>query len=372
VQPPWFYAKSPRPKRERMSARDILNAYAAGERDFMAVNADDVDLSGEDLRGASFLAASLRGADLSNSNLMHVQLKAADLTAATLRGATVVASDSIGADFTGTDLSESDLTGASLQRGAFTDAVLVGVNLGSARLGGSDFAKATLDHARLHSTDLSDLNLSSFVNAPALQHGGPSTIDARSVIKSYTHPGIKNFMVDCGVPPIFAEFMIECARATEENILKELMQSTFISYGGPDEGFARKLYQSLRDHQVIVFFFPESARLGERIDHEVFSQIEAHDRVVLVCSQHSLDRPGVLHEIRETFDRESRDGGATYLLPVTLDNYLFEGWKEKEPEFARRIARRVVGDFRSISQSTHTYDLALARLLDAIKVRRAK
>src|ERR1019366_5985809 len=135
------------------------------------------------------------------------------------------------------------------------------------------------------------------------------------------HPRLKRFMTDCGVPEIFAEFMIDCARSSSARLMRSLMESTFISYGGPDELFARKLYDELRAHDVIVFFFPETATVGERIGNEVPRPIQQHDRVFLVCPRDSLDRPGVINEIQETLDREARDGGATYLLPIMIDDY---------------------------------------------------
>ncbi len=89
-------------------------------------------------------------------------------------------------------------------------------------------------------------------------------------------------MIDCGVPEIFAEFMLECARASQGSVLSALMRSTFISYGGPDESFARTLYEALKAHKVVTFFFPETATVGERIDNEVYRRLQEHDRVVLV------------------------------------------------------------------------------------------
>jgi hypothetical protein len=187
------------------------------------------------------------------------------------------------------------------------------------------------------------------------------------VMRSYQHPGLKRFLLDCGVPAIFAEYMVDCARALREPLLRSMMQSTFISYGGPDERFARRLYDALREHQVTVFFFPVTATVGERIDNEVFQGIQEHDRVILVCSQASLDRPGVLNEIQETFDREARDGGATYLLPIMLDDYVLTGWKESQPSLAERVNRRVVADFRKAIRSRKAFDSALSRLVDALK-----
>jgi hypothetical protein len=144
------------------------------------------------------------------------------------------------------------------------------------------------------------------------------------------------------------------------------MQSTFISYGGPDEDFARKIFDSLKKMGVVVFFFPETARLGERIDAEVFRQIHEHDRVLLICSKESLERPGVTHEIRETLDREARDGGATYLLPITLDDYVFNGFRERHSDLAERLSRRIIGDFRGTKRSRADFDKAMHRVADAL------
>ncbi|GGX33744.1 toll/interleukin-1 receptor domain-containing protein [Streptomyces lomondensis] len=145
------------------------------------------------------------------------------------------------------------------------------------------------------------------------------------------------------------------------------MQSTFISYGSPDEAFARKLYEVLRQHGVVTFFFPEMATLGERIDTEIYSRLHQHDRVILICSEASLNRAGVLHEIQETLDREARDGGATYLLPIMLDDYVLTAWKEVHPVLAERINRRVVGDFRRAREGEAEFNASVARLLDALK-----
>jgi transcriptional regulator with XRE-family HTH domain len=48
-------------------------------------------------------------------------------------------------------------------------------------------------------------------------------------------------------------------------------QSAFISYGGPDEGFARLVFEALKANDVACFFFPENAIPGERL-HRTMSQ----------------------------------------------------------------------------------------------------
>jgi hypothetical protein len=352
-----------------LSAEEILAAYAKGKRDFRFVNADGIQLVRANLREARFLGASLREANFENAILTHVQFKAADLRGARLAGAMINATDLIATRFDRANLSDTDLTGAAMNGANCTSADMRKAVLGNARLDAANLTHARLRGAYLSATNLSNIDATPFCNIK-LRQDGPSIIDPRTVIKSYQTPGFKRFMLDCGVPEIFAEYMIDCARATSESLWRTLMQTTFISYGGPDETFAQKLYYALREHNVVTFYFPVSATLGERIDSEVFRRIQEHDRVILICSRNSLDRAGVLNEIQETFDREARDGGATYLLPVTLDDYVFTGWRTIQPELAERVGRRVVGDFRRAARSKRAFDEALDRLLDALKIKR--
>jgi hypothetical protein len=141
----------------------------------------------------------------------------------------------------------------------------------------------------------------------------------------------------------------------------------FISYGGPDEEFASRLYEALTP-DVETYFFKETAPLGARIDEEVYSKLQEHDRVLLLCSRGSLNRPGVINEIKETLARESRDGGATYLIPVMLDDYLFDenGWVLEQPYLTKRLLGRFVGDFRQARHSEEGFDKAVERLRDRL------
>jgi hypothetical protein len=358
------------PRIEELTAEEIVATYGTGRRDYHYVRADSVELAGMNLEGASFYGASLRGADLTNAVLTHVQFKGTDLTGAGLSGSQLNATDLIAAIFRDADLRRVDFSGAALIRADCDGADMRSAYFGNASLGQISLRGARLDHARLAATHLDDVDVRPFCDVSTLEHRGPSYIDSRTVIRSYRHVHLKRFMVDCGVPEIFAEYMIDCAKALDMPLLRGMMQSTFISYGGPDERFARRLYNALRSHNVVVFFFPETATLGERIDNEVFRRIQEHDRVLLVCSENSLDRYGVVNEIQETFDREARDGGATYLLPITIDDYVFTKWNVSHPELAERVCRRIIGDFRGTGRSHVKFERAVARLIDALKVKR--
>lgn len=403
----------------KLTSSELLRSYYSGERDF-----HDVDLSGLSLHdahlmdakfgGAQFVDARLHNAllwrsdftdaklcflradnasfddaDLSGADLRHSLLRdarfsrarliGADLAEAVLDSATLMTADLSGARLTNTSLLHADLSHATLTNVSLLNANLDVANLSSANLGGANLGGAVLrgavldntilDGATLGRTCLSGLDVSNFCDASDVRHDSPSQIDWYTVAKSYRHPRLKQFMIDCGVPALVAEYMIDCVRALGEVNIRAMLRSTFISYGGPDEVFARKLYDALKAAGVVTFFFPETAKLGERLHREMYRGVNEYDRILLVCSRASLTRPGVLNEIEETFAREAKMGGATYLLPITLDDFVFTDWKKSHEHLAERLLQRVVADFRGVDTDDAKFRAALARVIDALKVK---
>ncbi|GEM_PF-2088853 len=137
--------------------------------------------------------------------------------------------------------------------------------------------------------------------------------------------------------------------------------SAFISYGGPDELFAFKLYEHLLAYGVEAFFFPEAAELGQRIHEVMWTGVRKYDRIVLICSQHSLTRPGVVTELNNLFDREAQEG-TNLLVPIMLDDYVLSA-----PGLAERIRARVIGNFKAALQNETTFRNALGRLLRSLE-----
>ena len=348
---------------EYATAADVVGAYERGERTFVGVVIRQADFRGQHLEGAGFAEVSLPDAVFDDAHLADAWFSEADLPGASFERTTLYDAHFIDVDLPGSRFRQSNLSYGGINGVDFTDADLSGCNLTGTHVRVSAFQDATMDGITLGDTAFSDTDLSPFCDAADLVHEGPSYVDLRSVLRSYRHPGLKRFLIDCGVPPLIAEYTIAAAEA-EGDALATLMRSTFISYGGPDEAFARRLYEELRAHGVTTFFFPETARLGKRIGDEVHSRIQEHDRVILICSRASLDRPGVRNEIQETFDREARDGGATYLLPIRLDDYVLTGWDDP---LAPRVRDRVVGDFTGAMDDDRAFDRAMRRLLAALK-----
>ena len=348
---------------EYTTAAEVLAAYERGVREFGNVRIERADFRGRGLDGATFVGASLREARLDDARLTHTTFILCTLTGSSLADALLEDTNLVRTNLSGVRLTGAFLVDASLDNVQLTGADLTCADLTGTHLLGTDLSGATLDHVTLGETTFSDMDVTRLCEAAAVVHHGPSYVDVRSVLRSCRHPGLKRFLVDCGVPPLMAEFTIVAAEA-EGDALGSLMRSTFISYGGPDEPFARRLYEELRAHGVTTFFFPETARLGRRIGDEVHSRIQEHDRVILVCSRASLDRPGVRNEIQETFDREARDGGATYLIPIRLDDYVLTGWDDP---LAARVRDRVVGDFSGAMDDDRKFDAAMSRLLAELR-----
>lgn len=362
------------------STKELLTAYARGNRDFRGAELLGADLGGTNLSGVDFRDASLVGANFREANLGGADLSKADLREATLvdanlHEAILCEANLVRANLVGASLGGANLGGANLSGADLSGTLLREVNLDEANLFRANLYRATLDGAtfggaRLGATLLGGVDLSSLAAAdPPVAHYGPCSIDHEAIILSLRCPTLGAFLVRLGMPEIFASYMIDCARSVRTDVFN-MMQSTFLSYGGPDEPFVRRLYEFLHRNGVTTFFFAEHAKAGEKLHRTMRDGVNAHDRVVLVCSKASLVRPGVLNEVEETLQREARDGGASYLVPIRLDDYVFSPeWQPANTGTAQAIRDRVVADFRGAEDDEAKFNAAGLRLLDALKKR---
>jgi hypothetical protein len=143
-------------------------------------------------------------------------------------------------------------------------------------------------------------------------------------------------------------------------------KSVFISYGGPDEPFAHALHMELQRRGVRTFFFPVHAPPGQKLHKMMTSNIGRADRVILLCSRSSLNRPGVQNEIEETLAREARRGGEACLLPVRLDDYVLRGWHPRNAGLAQAIRDRVIANFEGVGTRGRAFREAVARVVGAL------
>jgi hypothetical protein len=402
-----------------VGADDLLRRYAEGDRNFAPPTLDrpvdysnlrgadlsHADLSGVDLSEADLHGANLAGANLAGANLSAVSLFAADLTGANLSGANLARAKIMSANLSGAllsgtmlrdvslygaNLSGANLTGANLWEADLSRTTFTGANLSGATFRSAKFDQANLRGANLTRANLIEANMTGAVLADVIvfgtvlgktilcdvdltqlcrgevTHHSPSIVDFRAIIQSVGEPRLKDFLRSTGIPDVFAIFMIDCARTLDPRQVFTLLQSTFISYGGPDEAFARRLNDALEKRGVTTFFFEDDAPAGERMHRVMRKGVNDHDRVILVCSESSLQRAGLLNELEETLARESRDGGRTYLLPIRLDDYVLSGWKPADAEVATAVRDRVIADFRQHDDPAQ-FEAGVSKLVAVLK-----
>ncbi len=113
-----------------MTAKELLQRYAAEERDFSGVNLEGVDLSGTELRGVIFRGANLRRTNFRNSDLSGYREKPNPFVLS---------------DFRETNCCEADFSGATLEVVDFSNALLSGANFSCAVLYKVWFIDANLE-----------------------------------------------------------------------------------------------------------------------------------------------------------------------------------------------------------------------------------
>lgn len=371
------------------SVRDLRKHYANGHRDFTdarfqeSIINDGADFTGIDLSRASFSGGNLAEIVLENAKLDRIgfigtNLRGADLSGASMvksgclmayfREATLVDADMSGSSFDMADFTYADLENASLKYGDFTETRFVKTELGSG------VRSARFDGAGFGQTIFVDVDLGPICRSVSVKHHAASSVDIWSIIRSVYEPRLPNFLRDAGMPQVFVDYTIDCARSLSPDAIYSLMQSCFISYGGPDEAFAEHLHHALQAKGVRTFFFPVHAKPGQKLHRTMKNGVNEHDRVILVCSEHSLVRPGVLNEIEETLTREARQGGYECLIPIALDRFVFsDAWGVDRPDIRQAIRDRVIADFSNVWDGEvigEKFPAQLGRLVQALRKRR--
>ncbi len=122
------------------------------------------------------------------------------------------------------------------------------------------------------------------------------------------------------------------------------------------------MYTDLQAKGVRCWLFTEDAKWGETVWGEIDRSIRIYDKLVVVCSEYSLQSPAVLREIERALQREDRKK-KNVLFPITIDDYIFDKW---EHERKADVLSKVVGDFRKWKDHD-AYQKSLVKLLKDIQ-----
>ena len=316
---------------------------------------DRASLSFGDFKGADLREADLRGANLEYSDLTHARLTDADLRGAKLMEAKLFSAHLENANLEGANLLRAFLYLGQLQGASMRKAELAQANLSYADLTGVNF-----DLARMANTILSGSNLSGATGLETCVHERPSSIDLRTLQLSGNLP--INFLRGCGLSDRFIDYVPSLVGSPFE------LYSCFISYSHTDKAFARRLHDALQGQGVRCWRDEKQLLPGQDIYEEVDRGIRLWDKILLCCSEASLQSWWVDNEIGKAFAKEQqlmKDRGqkVLVLIPINLDGSVFK-WENRK---ADEVRRRYAADFTGWQKHEGTFEREVEKLVRAMR-----
>lgn len=270
-----------------------------------------------------------------HADLMDANLYEADLRYANLRGALLRNADLSFANLQCANLRGADLTMSRLHFTNFSHANLRESALGFADIRSADFAGARFEESWMEQASVTGCNLSKAIGLSHVLFEGPASIGVDTLLMSGKRVP-KAFWREAGVP----ETLVTYVRSLR---MKRIQQySCFISYSEKDAEFAGRLCRDLKKQGIRCWWFRESAKWGEPVWREIDKSINRYDRVIVVCSENSLQSGPVIREIERALQREDAEKRGI-LFPIRTDDYIFDAWVH---ERKADVISKVVGDFR--------------------------
>ncbi|MBW4550726.1 MAG: pentapeptide repeat-containing protein [Aphanocapsa sp. GSE-SYN-MK-11-07L] len=137
-----------------LSAEELLERYAAGERDFSGIYLIHLEFGkkypmGADLSGINFRGSNLSESDFRKVNLSEANLSGADLSNCLIENANLSGANLSGANLKNTQMTKSNLSGADLTSADFVHTNLTGSDLTDANLTDAHFTYAIGSNGRI-------------------------------------------------------------------------------------------------------------------------------------------------------------------------------------------------------------------------------
>ena len=305
------------------------------------------DLSGINFSKAQLRVAYLRASDLTNSNLTEADLKGAYLNRA--------------------NLNRADFTKATLRGANLSECNLIQTNFNSARLYFTNFTESSFEstnflRSKLYKTVFGLCNLSGCIGLESVRVKGSCIIDFQTLQESRNLS--KSFLLKVGLPELYINSFPQFGKRKQDFF------PVFLSHSKINKQFAEKLYEALIDKGIQVWFDDKKLIPGDLLIGGISKGINLYDKMILVCSEASLNSWWVKEELERILEKErsyqkrtSKSG--SLLIPITIDDYIYS----VNNEYSVTILKHKVGDFREW-QNEASFRRALVKLITALNVDR--
>ncbi len=109
-----------------------------------------------------------------------------------------------------------------------------------------------------------------------------------------------------------------------QNITSEIsFKSLFISYSFKDKQFAHLLNNELTNIGIKTFLWEKDAPGGHRLEEIMMININKHDKILFISSEHSIRSKACQFELTEARKKQEESWAIDIFYVVHLDNYLF-------------------------------------------------
>jgi len=286
-----------------------------------------------------------------------------------------------GVNLTNTNLSYAQLTGANLSGTKLINTNLSYAHLREANLAGADLTSTNLTGAHLRMTRFLNTRIKDCVGLESIDHQGMSFIDYGTLKYSDDLP--KDFLYEGGLN----DWEISVADLNKDNlkplelatILKKIYKShssmsqefysCFISYSHDDKIFAHKLYERLSAEGINCWLDNHQFLPGDDMRDKIHEGINSLDKVLLCCSKSSLNSYWVNTELDKALIKEQELwedslNKTLALIPLNLDNYIFDWNSSRKSE----LIKRYIEDLSNWEKLPDKFDYAVNRLITALSI----
>lgn len=320
------------------------------EVDLRRMDFSEYNLTGGDFSGSSFIQSKFHHANF-HSDVMGAP---SIFGGCSFRSAKFSGADLAYGHFENCDFSHAELNGVRLTRtklsGSKLFKTLVAAHFDETDIGDCDFSKAYIFGCSFHNTNLG--SASNLIEAYYYSH---CHVDVGTLLTSGSLPN--DAYRGLGIP----EELYRAVKYITKDGKKKM--SCFISYASQDEAFARGLRADLEAAKVETWYAPKDIPIGARIRTELDRAVQSSDLVVLILSKGSVESHWVEQEVETAFELE-RKTRSIRLLPIRVDDAVMQsvsGW-------ASHLRRtRNIGDFSNAVERNENYQIALNRLLEAVR-----